>query len=415
MLTQNQYLAGFDRNPVSRRLLIITVVFLLFEPHLLTADTYDRASCYDLPNDGWNGSEDWIWKQICDRKEANFFDRDGQNLDPSKAKIWEATNDSRLVTSKFLQTILFTKPYRDHIPYYGVSIYGAHFPDSVDLGYGHLPWPLRILNSRFDEHLYLNWVRADGHISLRGSYIGGTVNLDDARISGGLMIGSAAPFPTLFSRVSLERTHIGLQLDVTITGAQELDGLVYSAIPRLKDPGDTETDRFDSQQEIDTYKRWLLTDDTFSPQPYRQLASVLRDAGVVDVAEDVLYEGYQRERSSASDWKRRLWLLAQWPVGYGVGLRIFRVLFFFLGFLVLGWIWIVAVQCRKGSLSWTIGRLGFWFSLDHLLPVIRLRDAHFDQVYLPRCTRWYFFFHQVMGYFLAFFLISGLANIPARI
>ena len=50
------------------------------------------------------------------------------------------------------------------------------------------------------------------------------------------------------------------------------------------------------------------------------------------------------------------------------------------------------------------------YSFDMLLPIIRLRESHY-QVDLKTWARYYFYFHKIMGYVLASFLISGLAGL----
>ena len=46
------------------------------------------------------------------------------------------------------------------------------------------------------------------------------------------------------------------------------------------------------------------------------------------------------------------------------------------------------------------------YSFDMLLPIIRLRESHY-QVDLKTWARYYFYFHKIMGYVLASFLIAG--------
>ncbi len=55
-------------------------------------------------------------------------------------------------------------------------------------------------------------------------------------------------------------------------------------------------------------------------------------------------------------------------------------------------------------------RLGFFYSLDMLLPIIQLRRRHYE-VDLRGIVRYYFYFHQIMGYVLASFLIAGLSGL----
>ena len=55
-------------------------------------------------------------------------------------------------------------------------------------------------------------------------------------------------------------------------------------------------------------------------------------------------------------------------------------------------------------------KLAFFYSLDILLPIIRLRGRHYD-VDLQGIVRYYFYFHQIMGYVLASFLIAELSGL----
>ena len=50
------------------------------------------------------------------------------------------------------------------------------------------------------------------------------------------------------------------------------------------------------------------------------------------------------------------------------------------------------------------------YSFDMLLPIIRLRESHY-QVDLTTWARYYFYFHKIMGYVLASFLLAGLAGL----
>ena len=55
-------------------------------------------------------------------------------------------------------------------------------------------------------------------------------------------------------------------------------------------------------------------------------------------------------------------------------------------------------------------RLGFWYSLDMLLPGIHLREQHYE-VDLKTGAKYYFYIHKIIGYTLAFFLLAGLTGL----
>jgi hypothetical protein len=86
-----------------------------------------------------------------------------------------------------------------------------------------------------------------------------------------------------------------------------LDGFVYGHLSG-KSPRDAKT-----------RLKWLERQDPFRPQPYRQLAKVLREAGDDSGARNVLF-GMERRRRQVEDrsWYARAWgWLLKWTIGYG--------------------------------------------------------------------------------------------------
>ena len=156
---------------------------------------------------------------------------------------------------------------------------------------------------------------------------------------------------------------------------------------------------------------WLSRDGTYSPQPYMHLSGVLRTAGHEDMADKILYANRAREhRESGISWRRWVFLWVLWvTVGYGYG---------WLKFLALVW---VAVLVILGTFILRIAGerdkviLGFLnsacYSLDMLLPIIRLRERHYKDVDLITWARYFFYFHQIMGYVLIFFVLAGLSGL----
>ena len=71
----------------------------------------------------------------------------------------------------------------------------------------------------------------------------------------------------------------------------------------------------------DWFVSWLERDRSFTPQPYRQLALVFEAAGHEEMAGDVLFESFERERSELGPSQLRWWGLSllRWTVGYGYG------------------------------------------------------------------------------------------------
>ncbi len=64
---------------------------------------------------------------------------------------------------------------------------------------------------------------------------------------------------------------------------------------------------------------------------------------------------------------------------------------------------------RRGFISKTCQ--DFWYSFDMLLPIIRLREKHYQIEITHDCTRRYFYIHKILGYVLGLFMIAGLTGL----
>ena len=91
----------------------------------------------------------------------------------------------------------------------------------------------------------------------------------------------------------------------------------------------------------------------------------------------------------------------------GYGYRVWHALVWIAALVVVGWL----IARRSGRKVPGSGEpLGFWYSVDRLLPIMELRKRHYE-IDLPWRSRVYFYFHTVMGYVLATFLLAGLSGL----
>jgi hypothetical protein len=240
-------------------------------------------------------------------------------------------------------------------------------------------------------------------------------------------------------------------------GELELDGFSYG---RLLHP-----------RTVHWYQnQWLARDTTYTPQPYQQLAGVLRATGDPSGANDVLYAARERERTEAGAQSLvgpktvRLkaafrWIglsLLKWTMGYGLGIRYFLALFWVAGLTLIGAVvlWnsgeadqiqpiprvegpgdMGAGQDNLGDEARTAlqhptppdrktavvqvepkNRKGFLWcvfaSLDWTLPLIELDRAHADTIAKLAGGPFYWLYVQAfIGYVLAGFLAAGLAGL----
>jgi hypothetical protein len=207
----------------------------------------------------------------------------------------------------------------------------------------------------------------------------------------------------------------------------DLQGFVYEQLGT--DPGLGGRDM--REREACWYEKWLARDPHFAPQPYRQLASVLRIGGDPDRADAVLSAARDRERREAwtsgecgdpfKDWPWRrsdCWRAAGLGVlkvliGYGIGGGLFLVFYWVLTFTLIGMIVLsFAPAARAKGTVWMFGA-----SLDHLLPIVSLNkefEDFFDDPQRQRLKGWqlsYFAVHALFGFLLGSFVVAALAGL----
>jgi hypothetical protein len=223
-------------------------------------------------------------------------------------------------------------------------------------------------------------------------------------------------------KLILRNTHVGAVQDrwsrekegVAWPDEVRLEGFTYERLGGLEGVG-TEADMLD--RDVDWYLGWLKRDPGYSPQPYEQLAKVFRAAGHGAKANSVLYAGRERERDNGwSQGSYGKWLgltLLNVTIGYGLGVRYFRVLRWVLGLTLLGAL-ILATSpeaVEKGPF-WN-----FFCSFDLLLPLIELSKEYGAFAQKEDLANWiklYFYGHKIMGYLLASFLVAGLGGLTQK-
>ena len=179
--------------------------------------------------------------------------------------------------------------------------------------------------------------------------------------------------------------------------------------------------------------RWLDGMKEFSPQPYEQLARVLRQMGHEHDAREVLIAKQRRMRDRGGlSWGSRLgnWLL-EWTVGYGYRARCalwWMLVFFALGsgFAGLGWragLFVPSAQSEPSALRPAQAVAPRFhatlYSLDRFsLPPLDLgQKAAWQPHERGNCDPWYwafqiyFILHSLAGWTLTGLLIAALTGI----
>jgi len=125
-------------------------------------------------------------------------------------------------------------------------------------------------------------------------------------------------------------------------------------------------------------------------------------------ANDILFAS--NKRAMEREWRRGEIFAWAWSglrrVFIGFGYRTHYSIYWVIGFVAFG-AWAFR---RPNTFRIRTRRLAVAYSLDMLLPLISLREAH-DRIDLQGWPHYYFYFHKTMGYVLASFLIAGLSGL----
>jgi hypothetical protein len=207
----------------------------------------------------------------------------------------------------------------------------------------------------------------------------------------------------------------------------DLEGFRYERLGGLGGQGRDDMRR----RSVEEWADWLRRDRTFSTQPYAELSSVLSAAGNRDTADEIRFDGRQRERSEVCtkcvgldclfgncSWLTFLSLVA----GYGIGIHTFRVLESVFVFVALGFVFLCfSPNACARSLWWRLGA-----SLHRLLPIIKLSkefDDFFDNPVVisesyRNLKRWqvaYFAVHAVVGWILGLILLAAMSGLTQKV
>jgi hypothetical protein len=192
---------------------------------------------------------------------------------------------------------------------------------------------------------------SDGEVSFSGALIEGNLegasaefrgelNLETAIVKGSLMFSNVVDPKNL--HLTLTNASIAALADEPASWPQPgnllIDGLVYE---RFSGPAPK-----DSKSRL----RWLDLQKPFLPQPYRQVAKVLREEGEVAGSVEILYEMEHRVRTRDNRWRsnRLVNPVLKWTVGYGYYPA--RAFWWLAGFVLLGFA-LYGAGYRAGSIT----------------------------------------------------------------
>jgi hypothetical protein len=147
---------------------ILALIFPLITFAEPTPAVAQQATCPVAPQPDWTKGETLTWDRICRNLTAaldfEFSDSYAATADVDK---W---NQERNLSASFLLRILSDPVYVAAIPFAGVRIGGAHFPDDVFLADLEFDKPLQIFNSVFSGSIDMQGYRTRSWVSLYGNW-----------------------------------------------------------------------------------------------------------------------------------------------------------------------------------------------------------------------------------------------------
>ena len=306
-----------------------------------------------------------------------------------------------------------------------VDMRGANFKGQLDMNSTLIGSSLIMSYAKFENMTNLTFLSVGSNLEIQGAVLR-KLNLTGAQIERTLRLSKFGESniewknyeledETLQSpKLTLKNAKVGVLQDTKNSWPDhlelELEGFTFN---HLAGPG-LNGQEMPHQRGSDWFIDWLKADETYSPQPYRQLAGVLRTAGLEEMANDILFASRERMWRESSPLEPKWWNLFVLKIfiGYGYGGRIFWALAWIVGIVAVG-TWVLHISKERGKHSILQDRRVdcACYSLDMILPLIHLRERHYKDVDLITWAKYYFYIHKIMGYILVFFVIAGLSGL----
>ena len=260
--------------------------------------------------------------------------------------------------------------------------------------------------SSFTDLVDLSFARIGGSLDFTGGKFA-SVDLTGARIAAELRLAAAGSVPEFADNAELTLRNVTTNSLQDVADAWprvlHLEGFSYQRQIRT-DGGDANAAGDDGDR-AGQLIGWLARQQPFSPQPYQQLAGILRQSGDNETAKAILFAGKQREWDVAHGWSK-FWLSLQFLfTGFGVHPQVAGL--WVLALIAFGtWAFSQDPSPELAKLTWPQRAI---YSFDMLLPAVHLRHHHYE-IELQAWPRYYLYVHKIMGYVLLTFLAAALLS-----
>ena len=299
-----------------------------------------------------------------------------------------------------------------------LDLKGSKITNYFDMERAIIQGPVMLNSTELCSRATFNHADVGTDLDIRVSHMG-TLDLTGARVGGALILDTPSDTRAfvrcldddvreLPARLILQDTEVGLLKDTKDAWPEyldrELDGFEFSRLEEINADDGVSPYRRGTQW----FVQWLSEDKSYTPRPYVHLARVMEASGQGDIASDILFSRWERKRLESNPNQFRWWLLTalRFTMGYGQGWGNLLALAWVAGLSLLGFA-VVRLTGEKGKDE---KPLGFWYSLDMLLPVVQLHGPHYE-IHLETAAKYYFMVHKLAGYILVFLVILGLTTV----
>jgi hypothetical protein len=302
----------------------------------------------------------------------------------------------------------------------GIYLAGAKVSGPADLNSISVDRDLALGDGAvFSGPVDASFARIGGSLDLTNGAFA-SVNLTGAEIAAELRLAAAGAVPQ-FAReaeLNLRNTTVNTLQDVAESWpcVLHLEGFTYQRQIRSERPrravaapdpcGADSVAATSEDRRAAELISWLSRQQPFSPQPYVQLAAVLRQSGDNETAKAVLFAGKAREWQAAGPWSK--FLLSLQFAFTGFGLYPYVAGYWVLALIGIGTaVFSLDPSPELRRLTWP---QRFIYSCDMLIPAVHLRHHH-GEIELQSWPRYYLYGHKLMGYVLLSFLAAALLGL----
>jgi hypothetical protein len=212
--------------------LVILITSLGFNAEKPVQSAPATARC-PLPSDeDWTSQEKFVWERVCVGETADFNKEAayGGELDPRKLGTLP---EDRKLRQAFLETILLDERHSSIIARLGVRIFGARFPEKIDLQNAALQNELWLDGCLLERGADLSWLKSTQPIGIHGSRVGDALKMYNLKVDSTVFLDESE-----FADVTLVGATIGHTLDMSgsrVSGTLDLDSLHVGVHLRMPD------------------------------------------------------------------------------------------------------------------------------------------------------------------------------------